>query len=87
MLRSQVCEVAVKSYNAGDCEALHHHRIATEITVVISGEVEMRGRQWEAGDIIVLEPGDASDFRACTPAVCVVVKTPSVIGDKYTGER
>ena len=55
--------------------------------MVISGEVEMRGRQWEAGDIIVLEPGDASDFRACTPAVCVVVKTPSVIGDKYTGER
>lgn len=85
VLRSQACEVAVKSYNAGDCEALHHHRIATEVTVVVSGTVEMLGLRWEAGDIIVVDPGDATDFRACTQAVCVVVKTPSVIGDKYAG--
>jgi hypothetical protein len=85
VLRNRDCEVAVKTYNAGDCEALHHHRIATEVTVVVSGTVEMLGRRWEAGDIIVLEPGEATGFRACTPAVCVVVKTPSVAGDKFTG--
>jgi hypothetical protein len=85
VLRNRAFEVAVKTYTAGDCEALHHHCIATEVTVVVSGTVEMLGRRWEAGDIIVLEPGEASDFRACTQAVCVVVKTPSVVGDKYAG--
>jgi len=85
VLRSRACEVAVKTYVAGDCEALHHHPIATEVTVVVSGTVEMLGRRWGAGEIIVLEPGEATGFRACTPAVCVVVKTPSVIGDKIAG--
>ena len=34
-------EVAIKYYRAGDAEARHHHRIATEITAVISGKIRM----------------------------------------------
>jgi len=84
-LSSKHCEVAVKHYNAGDREALHHHRIATEITVIISGSVRMNGKVWNAGDIITMEPGEATDFEAITDTVNVVVKTPSVTGDKYEG--
>lgn len=80
------CEVAVKRYKAGDCEALHHHRVATEITVLVSGEVEMLGKTWGAGDIVVLEPGVATNFRALTDAVNVVVKVPGALNDKYLGE-
>ena len=36
-----------------------------------------------AGDIIVLEPGEATDFRALEKTTTVVVKMPSVLGDKY----
>jgi hypothetical protein len=32
-----------------------------------------------------LEPGEATDFRALTDAVCAVVKLPSARGDKYPG--
>ncbi len=84
-LHSKDCEVAVKHYAAGDHEAVHHHKIATEITLIISGEVEMMGRRWTAGDIITVEPGEATDFTAITDAVNVVVKLPSVMGDKYAG--
>ena len=84
-VHSSACEVAVKHYQAGDHEALHHHRVATETTLIISGEVEMRGRRWTAGDIITLEPGEATDFTAITDAINVVVKLPSVAGDKYPG--
>ncbi len=76
-------EVAVKRYRAGDREAAHYHRIATEITVVVSGEVEMAGGTWKAGDIIVLEPGDATDFRALADSINVVVKLPGATNDKY----
>jgi hypothetical protein len=76
-------EVAVKHYHAGDYEAAHYHRIATEITVVVSGRVEMAGRSWQTGDIIVLEPGEATDFRAVADATTVVVKLPGVTNDKY----
>lgn len=85
-LRTSACEVAVKHYRAGDHEALHHHLVATEITLIISGEVEMMGRRWGPGDIVVAEPGDATEFRAHTDAINVVVKLPSVPSDKYPGQ-
>lgn len=80
---TQACEVAVKHYNDGDSEAAHFHKIATEITLVISGRVRMAGREWSAGDIIVLNPGDVTDFEALTNAVNVVVKIPGLLNDKY----
>jgi len=79
-------EVAVKRYRAGDKEGLHHHKVATEITLVLSGKVRMVGAEWSDGDIIVLEPCEATAFEAITDAVCVVVKIPGVLYDKYLGE-
>jgi quercetin dioxygenase-like cupin family protein len=77
------CEVAVKHYKAGDREAAHYHKVATEITLVLQGTVRMAGKDWSAGDIVVLEPGDATDFEALTDAINVVVKTPGALNDKY----
>lgn len=79
------CEVAVKYYSAGDYEGLHHHKIATEITLVLSGKVRMVGKTWVEGDIIVLDPGTATDFKALTDAINVVVKVPGVLDDKHLG--
>jgi quercetin dioxygenase-like cupin family protein len=80
------CEVAVKRYAAGEREARHHHKIATEITLILSGSVRMAGREWVAGDIVVLAPGEATDFEALTDTVSVVVKTPGAKNDKYLGD-
>lgn len=77
------CEVAVKRYKAGDCESRHYHKIATEITLVLSGQVRMNGNIWGEGDIIVLAPGTVTDFEALTDVVNVVVKVPGAIDDKY----
>ncbi len=85
LLRTDACEVAVKSYRAGDAEELHHHKIATEVTLILSGRVRMCGQEWGEGDIIVLAPGEATDFVALTDAVNVVVKTPGAKNDKYLG--
>ena len=76
-------EVGVKRYAAGDYEEWHYHRIATEITVIIEGEVEMNGRRFAAGDVVTIEPGEGTDFRAITDAVNVVVKIPGASDDKY----
>jgi len=85
LLRTDACEVAVKSYKAGDSEELHHHKLATEVTLILSGRVRMCGKEWGEGDIVVLEPGEATDFVALTDAVNVVVKTPGAKNDKYLG--
>mgnify|MGYP003863899173 FL=1 len=75
--------MAVKEYKAGDYEEWHYHKIATEYTVIVSGEVEMNGVIHRKGDIIVMEPGDGTDFRALTDAVTTAVKIPGATHDKY----
>ncbi|PTQ90039.1 hypothetical protein [Agitococcus lubricus] len=80
---SKDIEVAVKSYKAGDYEAPHYHKVATEITVIVSGEALMANRNCKAGDILTLEPGFITDFKAITDVVTVVVKSPSAKDDKY----
>ncbi len=77
------CEVGVKRYRAGDVESAHVHRVATELTVVISGRVRMNGREFGADDIITLAPGVPANFEVLEDAVTVVVKVPCVAGDKY----
>jgi len=80
-------EVAVKKYQAGDCEKWHYHKIATEITVIVSGEVAMNGQLFKAGSMITLSPGEGTDFLAITDAVTTVVKIPCVPNDKYSREK
>ena len=76
-------EVAVKTYAAGAYEKRHYHKIATEITVVIKGVIRMNGKEYSAGDIIIMEPNEATDFYAVTDAENVVVKLPGANNDKY----
>lgn len=76
-------EVAIKYYRAGDKENAHEHRIVTEYTVIVIGEVLMGGEIFKSGDIVVVPPGEAIDFEALTDAATTVVKVPSVQGDKY----
>lgn len=87
LFKTNDCEVAVKSYKKGDKEGKHYHKIATEYTVVVKGKVRMFGNVYEEGDIIVVEPGDSTDFEALEDAMNVVVKMPGANNDKYLVEE
>ena len=80
------CEVGIKMYKKGDYEKEHFHKIATEITVLVSGSVRMCNQEWNSGDIVVVEPGESTDFTALSDALTVVVKVPGVLDDKYISE-
>jgi quercetin dioxygenase-like cupin family protein len=83
LLKTNDVEVAVKHYQMGDYEEWHYHKIATEITVIIDGEVKMNGSVYKKGDIVVIDPMEGTDFLAVTDAVNVVVKFPGANNDKY----
>jgi len=76
-------EVAVQFFEAGEYAGWHVHKVAIEFTIIISGNAEMNGKLVKEGDIVVLQPGEGSDFRALTDVTTTVVKTPSVKGDKH----
>lgn len=83
IVRTGGVEVAIKEYQGSDCEAPHHHRVATELTAVVSGRVKMFDQEFGAGDIVEVLPHESTGFQALTDAVTVVVKIPSVSNDKY----
>jgi len=76
-------EVAVKEYKAGDKEQKHYHKVATEITIIVRGMVLMNGQTYSSGDIITIEPGEATDFEALSDCTTTVIKLPCVKDDKY----
>ncbi len=83
VLRTSAFEVGVKRYRSGDVDVAHHHKVAREITVIINGRARMGDRDLVEGEIVVVEPGEVIRFEAITDVTLVVVKTPSVAGDKY----
>lgn len=88
LLATGEVEVAVKKYKKGDYEKSHYHKIATEYTVIVSGEVEMNGVRYAGGDIIRIDPSEATDFRVLSEeVVTTVVKLPCVAGDKYLNNQ
>lgn len=76
-------EVAVKEYEAGDYEEKHYHKVATEITIIGKGKVQMNGVEYNSGDIITIEPGESTDFLVIDDTITTVIKFPCVKDDKF----
>lgn len=81
------CEVAYKKYIKGSYEEKHYHKIATEITLIAKGKVIMFDKEYNEGNIIIVEPGDITDFRALEDTETIVIKIPGVNNDKYVVEE
>ena len=84
--RTSGVEVAVKKYKKGDSESSHHHKLATEITVIVTGDVMMNGKVYKEGDIVLIEPNTSTNFVALTEVITTVVKLPGAKNDKYIDE-
>ena len=76
-------EICIKKFKAGEEEESHFHKLTKEITVVISGVVEMCGERFEADDVIVLEPNEVSSFKCIEDATTCAFRTGSFPDDKY----
>jgi len=86
IFRTKDFEVMVRYYATGDKEAKHVHKVADEITVIVSGKFKMNGEIFGPGDICHLSPGEPADFECLESGANMVIKMPSVMGDKYLVE-
>lgn len=75
-------EVAIKHFKSGEIEPSHKQVIATELTIVISGEVRLGQKYYVANDIIEIPPGIFADFESITDSALVCIKYPSLPNDK-----
>ena len=85
LMRTKDFEVMVRYYKAGEIDKKHVHKVAQEMTIIVSGKFKANGQVVGPGDIYRLQPGEAmtEDFECLEDGANVVIKTPSVIGDKY----
>ena len=63
--------------------ASHIHKLAHEITLVISGSQICNGQLFGPGEICMLEPGDISQIEYLEETEVVTIKVPSVPSDKH----
>lgn len=85
--RNSDFEMAVKFFNKGDVEPAHKQIIATEITVVIEGEIRMGSSFFARGDIISIPPNEVADFESITDSSLVCIKFPSIPNDKVVTDE
>ncbi len=83
LLKTEDFEVAVHYNKKGQYIAPHTHKVATEYNMVISGHMSIQGIPLRTGDIFVIDPNDIADPVFYEDTVVLIVKTPSIIGDKY----
>jgi hypothetical protein len=83
LFKTRDVEVAVQHFNKDDKEEKHCHKIATEITVIVSGKALMNNVEYTSGDIVVIKPGEYTDFLALENTTTTVVKLPGALNDKY----
>ena len=76
-------EVCYKQHYKGEVWDNHYHKVATEINYLIRGEMKINDTLLSQGDIFLIEPHEISVPDFFTDCELIVVKTPSIKGDKY----
>lgn len=87
LFKTSQFEVAVHSHKKDEFHAPHYHKVATEYNVVTEGKILVNDNELKAGDIFIAYPNDITDVKFITDCTIVVVKVPSVAGDKYIVEK
>jgi len=77
------CEVAYQIKPAGHHDKKHFHKIATEIALVTKGRFRINDKEFQRGDIIMIEPGEFTESWALTDSEIIVAKIPGAKDDKY----
>ncbi len=76
-------EVGWHVYEAGFQGTSHTHRVGTEINVILHGRCRVDGTEMGPGEIFIYDPGDWSDVQFLETTGLLIVKHPSLPGDKY----
>lgn len=76
-------EVGLLNHKKGEYWPSHTHKVATEINLLIEGEMTIQNRKLLSGDVFILEPNEIADPIFLTDCKLVVIKTPSLPNDKY----
>ena len=76
-------EVCYKVHKKNEKWPKHYHKKAVEINYLIRGKMTIQNRILKKGDIFLIEKNEIADPIFHEDCELIVVKTPSIPGDKY----
>ena len=79
-------EVGIVHHKQGEEWPCHYHT-GTEINYLVSGKIRIHEKNLVSGDVFMFEPYEVADPEFLEDCVVVVIKTPSIPGDKYAAEK
>ena len=76
-------EVCYKKHVKGEDWPTHYHKKSTEINILIRGKMQIQDQTLVEGDVFIFQPYEIADPVFLEDCEVLIVKTPSVPGDKY----
>lgn len=76
-------EVCFKHHTKGEKWDNHYHKQGTEINYLVKGKMMIQNIVLNEGDVFILHPYEVADPEFLEDCTVLIVKTPSVKGDKF----
>jgi quercetin dioxygenase-like cupin family protein len=81
--KTQTFEMGVLTHKKGEFWAPHYHKYATEYNLLLEGKMEINGELINEGEGFVINTLEVARPVFLEDCKVLVVKVPSVPGDKY----
>lgn len=86
-LKTSQFEVGYHHYKVGQEWDHHFHKQMDEVNLILSGKVKIQGRELIKGDVVVINKYEVSDPEFLEDTEIIIIKIPSVPGDKFKVEK
>jgi len=83
LLKTKAFEVSYMRHTKGEVWPAHFHKESVEYNVLIRGKMIIQKELLVDGDVFVFEKGEVADPIFLEDCELIVVKVPSIIGDKH----
>lgn len=83
IIKTEHCELGILRHRRGEYWPRHYHKMATEYNYLAKGKMNVNGVIINEGDIFIIDKNEVSEPEFLEDCIVVVLKIPSVKGDKY----
>lgn len=87
VLKTETFEIGIMSHQKGENWPVHYHAQAEEYNVLLEGKMIIQNTELNAGDIFIISKMEIADPVFLEDCRVLVVKVPSVPGDKILVEK
>ena len=82
ILKTSVFEVGIMNHKKGEYWPKHKHQHLEEYNYLLSGKMVIHNNELNSGDIFVIDREEVADPVFLEDCIVIVVKVPSIPGDK-----